>query len=251
MAKRRSRRRPRKVDEVLTEAEEPEEEEVVEEAPKRRTRRTRRKQHVQELVEAAEEAADEPEEDPEEAPKRRRSRTVRVKRKDDDEPLVEQEPEPAGAEEISNTVRSQLPQTLNMALEGQLVLDMLENMREGETYVIGRVDENQWRIAISKEALVVNTPKRLKGAEYYKEVTRTSFRDHEKDWRKLSEEEKWERIDESGVEWNQDDNPRIDLMRATMAYRDHLAEQEGFDSAKEWKYRDAYQERAARQAIKA
>lgn len=238
----RRTRRARTVDEV-TEPEEVAEEPKAEETPTRRSRRSRTESTPLPEERSVEDESGGSEDESEPVAPTPRKRIVRVrnvpKEPEDDEDLPF---EPAEPEEIDKTVRSNLPQTLNMALEGQLVLDMLAAMREGESYVIARMDSDSWRIAISKEAAMVKPRKQLKGKAYEREVYTEEFFNHEREWGKLSTEEKWQRIQESGVEWEEADNDRVNMMRATKAYRDSLDME---------KYKPQYQKRAARGIIRA
>lgn len=247
---RRTRRTARKVEDVVEEqdtATEEEKEEVTEAITKRK-RRTRRKREPTIVAEEEEEEEDNQEEE-EEAPKPvNKNKRIRVRAvskangSEGEEEATALPGQPATEEEISKTVRSNLPQTLNMALDGQLVLDMLEAMRTGETYVIGKINDEQWRIAISKEALVVTTGKKLKGVAYDREVCTQEFLDWKKEWQAMSTEEKIHHAEELGVEWEQHETARINLMRAGLAVREHLE----ID-----KYKPQYQSRNARASIRA
>lgn len=173
-----------------------------------------------------------------------------ITRKVTRKPVAAEKPSTPGPEEVDTTVKSAIPASLNLALEGQKLLDLLEAMEQGQSLVIAKISPDQWRLAVSKEEVVVSgKPGALKGREYYLEVHSPAYVEHEEAWTAMSVDEKYAVIEESGVEWAEHEDERIDLMRATMAYRDKLASAAGL-TFNEWKFNPGYRTRAARAAVR-
>jgi hypothetical protein len=256
MAQRRRRRRKpvekevveEVVEEVVVEEEEEDEPPV---KPKRR-RRSRKKpapkpepeeeeedeEPVEEVV--AEEPEEEEEPEPEPKPKKkvaiRRSRKRKSRRKKDEE-AEEETPEEAPKEPES----APLPKALSKRLEGQFLFDMLEAMDKGQSVTIVRKAEDEWVLGVGGD-IVIESVMKLSGKAYEEEVLSEEYLTHYLEWKNLSDDEKYEIIEDEGAEWDEHDNDKINMMRATISYRAKL----GIT-----KYKPQYQDAASRRAIKA
>lgn len=205
-------------EEILEEEDlEDDEEEIEEPEPKKPARRRRRKV-VEEPTDDDEEEEDEVEEKPVKKVTRRRTKKK----------VVEPEPEPE-------------PQVANVS-DLDVFYGLLENLDDGATLVITRTGEDTWSVSGGSAAVLASGPQKLKGKAYYDEVYSMEFIEHHEMWKQLTASEKKAQAKKLKATWEPHEDERVEVMRVTAAVRAKL----GIE-----KYKEQYQTRAARAAIKA
>jgi hypothetical protein len=200
----------------------------------RRRRRTVKKveEPVAEVEEVEEEEVEEEEVEVEEAPKpkktRRRRKSTRKAKPKKAEPVEEAEEAPT------------MPVAVSKVVDGQFFLDMFAAMEHGQAVTFVRKDD-EWIMNAGGTAVVEQALK-LRGKEFNKEVQTKEYQEHYAEWKALTDDEKYDVIEEAGVEWEEHDMANINMMRATSAYRTAM---------EITKYKPQYKTAAARRAIRA
>lgn len=243
MAKKRRvirRRQPRRLEEVeedeLEELEDEEEEE--EEAPAPRSRRRNRQpdpepeeEEDEEEEEEDDEDYDDEEEEEEELPPPPAKRTQRRR------PAVEEEEDEEEEAPAPKAKKVKL-EKVDDTMVSSIVLELLLSLEDGQAVLFQKSDGG---FSISTGE-AVETTKKLKGKAYWEEVTDPKYREWDEEWREKSYEEKVKFAKKQKLEWNEHENPRVDVIRLTQAVREHL----GIE-----KYKPQYRTRSAREAVKA
>lgn len=232
------RRRPVEVVEdveklELEELEDEVEEEEEEELPPRTSKNVRNVRKPRSIVDDDEEE-DEMEEEEEELPPRTRSRTRKSVRTsqavkgddDDEEEEVKEKKSPLKLEKVSKTMHD------------SILSDLLDVLNDGGSLIIHKSKDTY---TISSADGIVRTRK-LKGSEYWDEVSDPAYRKWGEEWRQKTYEEKVKFARKNKLVWNEHDNPRVDVIRLTEAVREYL----GIE-----KYKEQYRTRASRAAIRA
>lgn len=128
---------------------------------------------------------------------------------------------------------------VDATVAGSMMLELLEGFAEDSSIVITRVETNKWIISNS---LPEDTKSdRLSGAEYWREVQDPKHAEWNEEWSKLTNDEKLKKAKKAGVTWKEDKDPRVNIMRATAAYKEAM----GIE-----KYKPEYRTRAARAAVR-
>jgi hypothetical protein len=118
---------------------------------------------------------------------------------------------------------------------------LLDYMAKGHTLMLQRYSDDTWEIGMTKEERVASGRKKLTGVSYWDEVLSDEFQTFQKEWSKLSPEEKIAKARKEGVTWDEHDDPKINIMHLSDAYRAHY---------KIKKYKPEYENAAMRKALK-
>lgn len=128
--------------------------------------------------------------------------------------------------------------SVEATIAGASMLELLEGMEVGKSIIISRSADNKW--LITNELPKIEKADGLRGAEYWQEVLDPAYNAWWKEWHNLSQEERIKKAKKAGVTWKEDKDPRVNIMRATEAYRTEMEIE---------KYKPEYKTRAARARI--
>lgn len=211
---------------------------------RRRRRVVRRKQEEtvpeDELLEEEIEEEDEDDADAEEEeapqPRRRRSRKTKAESEEEDE---EEEDDESldDVEEYDDSPRAEFD-------DGNAISAIFDAMAEGQIAVLKKVDSRTILMTLTDEDAglsVAAGPRKLSGKEYWQEVLDPDYNEWREEWVELTYEEKVARAKKAKVKWEEHENPKVDVMRLTEAYRKHLGVH---------KYKPEYRSRSARSAVR-
>jgi len=123
-----------------------------------------------------------------------------------------------------------LPRKFTQILDDSFWMDLLDIMREGEPITLIRMKNNRWKM-ILEPGITITKEYTLKGKAYWNEVLTPEYQQFQEEWEALDGDEKILKAEEAGVKWEEHNTPRINVMRATGAYRESLKIQ---------KYKDEY-----------
>lgn len=136
------------------------------------------------------------------------------------------------------------------------VADLLDAMDTGAILVLTRLDDNRWTLAkaglapATAEAYAEPAPqgKKLRGDAFWKEVLTPEYYNFYyvdagdgAPWSKMSKEEKFDFADNLGVEWEEQEDERVEFMKMVKAI---------FDELGIVKYKDEYKSSASRKALR-
>lgn len=258
MADREIRRKPRSVAPVLDEdvVEELVEEEVQTSTPRRSKVRVGGGYRVRATSRVATPVEEDPEPEPEvvEPPKKKTRLEKKQAKEQEKRGTVKVE---SGNGQEEEPIVSTLPYSLSKAQVSQTLFEMLENMRDGEVYRIERADPDSWRILLDhsprptrivermievptvrvKDGKIMGLPRK----EYWEEVLSIEFKRFQAEWNDMTREERLLTVKNAGVTWDESDDEKINLMRASQAF----AASKGIT-----KYKKEYQDRKKRAAIR-
>jgi len=223
------RRRKQRKERIEKESAAKEAEKLKREAKTSNTRRRRRKSKPKETaIEAVPETVEEKE------PKRRHGERRSTRRK------VPEDRKDVEYPEKSDIPKGTLPKKLRKTLDERFIFDVMAAMKNNQSLVIVKKDENTWTLGLGRTSAVENMV-RLSGKAYLDEVLSHEYQAHMEGWGELPEEEKIQIAQRAGTEWDEHNNHRINLMRCGDAYRKLL---------KIEKYKPEYRALAARKAIR-
>lgn len=117
---------------------------------------------------------------------------------------------------------------------------ILEGMEIGKTVAISRTADNRWELALVDGKSFAATGK-LTGRAFWDEVTSPEFKEWNEMWGQMTFDEKKKAALKAGAKWEPHENPKVEVMRITEAYREHMGVE---------KYKPQYASRAARAAIR-
>lgn len=131
---------------------------------------------------------------------------------------------------------------------GEMVVDdllgrMLEALVNGDTILFTKQD-NSWLISNASTKAVAKAVRqagRFTGQAYWTEVCTPEFLEHEAEWNKLTQPEKIAACKKIKATWVHVEDPRVEVIRITSAYR---------EAAGIAKYKPQYVDRKAREAIR-
>lgn len=211
---------------------------------RRRRRVVRRKQEEtvpeDELLEEEIEEEDEDDADAEEeeAPQPRRRRSRKTKAESEEEDDEEEDDESLDdVEEYDDSPRAEFD-------DGNAISAIFDAMAEGQIAVLKKVDSRTILMTLTDEDAglsVAAGPRKLSGKEYWQEVLDPDYNEWREEWVELTYEEKVARAKKAKVKWEEHENPKVDVMRLTEAYRKHLGVH---------KYKPEYRSRSARSAVR-
>ncbi len=231
------RRRKQRKERIEKEAAEKEAEEIKRGVKNSSTRRRRRKRKQQgNTVPEPEEPTDEVEADnsepEEEKPKRKYKGTTRKVPKDrKDVEIAKKGDFPKGT----------IPKKFRKTLEERFLFDLIEVLEVNQSLIIVRKSDNTWTLGLGGP-IMADKMFRLSGKAYLDEVLSYEYQAHMEGWGEFSGEEKIQVASRAGTEWDEHNNPRINLLRCGDAYRKLL----GID-----KYKPKYNTIAARRSVRA
>jgi len=128
------------------------------------------------------------------------------------------------------------------------ISDILEYMHVGSIIVILREDQDSWKVTVTDKKFsgiinpFVSSGAKLSGKTYWETVINPEYAAWSKEWNLLTFAEKKNRAKKLGVEWEHNNNPKVEVMLLTDAVRKHL----GLT-----KYRPEFATRSARANIRA
>ncbi|KKN62960.1 hypothetical protein LCGC14_0506700 [marine sediment metagenome] len=197
---------------------------------RRRRRTTKAKVEEPEVVDETEE-----EEEVKAPPKKARRKKAPARTRKTTAKKVEEEVEPEEDENV------ELPKSLSKTLDGQFLFDLLGSMEQGQSLTIVRKSEDEWVLGVGGDAVIDSVTKfKRNSVAYFKEVLSPKYVEWHSEWQEMDYDEKLEAADDAGAEWEEHDDERVNLMRATLAYR----KEAGIE-----KYKAEYSSPAARKAI--
>lgn len=209
--------------------------------------------------------------------RKRRRRTVRVRK---DEDRVEQAADNAEVEEVKEEVakrpprrrrRRKIEKPVSVAKEKAAEVEatdsagsseekttevdaveesaertfagLLAALSEGDALIIKRTAEDTYVISMATREFVTSAPEPKPAGKKVSvsDMLTDEYKEWQAEWSQLTYEEKVAKAEEDGVEWNRHENPRVDNMRLTAAYREAL----GIE-----KYKPEYRTRKARAAAR-
>lgn len=131
-------------------------------------------------------------------------------------------------------------QSVDKAVAEDILTGLLEALDEGgKSLVIVKVKDNKWNLSLSDG---VKAGGKMTSSEAWHATVSDEFLEWSKTWNAKSFEEKKKYAKQLKCKWEENDDPRIEVMRITQAVR----EKEGIE-----KYKPEYRTRAARAALRA
>ena len=218
---------------------------------KRRRRRARvTKPPVEEEIlededlEEDEEDFEEEEEAPKPKPRRRRRKKVVEPPDDDEEEEEDEEPAPAPKKKTTRRRRKKVepePEVVEEAeVDSETLLEiLLDSLDEGNSLTITSTGRGTYAVSLGGK---VQAGLQLKGKAFWDEVLDPDFQEFSDEWSQMTFEEKKARAKKLKAKWQEHEDPRTEAMRIKPAVCEVL----GLS-----KYKEQYQSRAARAAIKA
>lgn len=218
---------------------------------RRRRRVVRRKQEEtvpeDELLEEEIEEEDEDDADAdaeeEEAPQPRRRRSRKTKAESEEEGEEEEDDEEEDDESLDDVEEYDDSPRAEFG-DGNVISAIFDAMAEGQIAVLKKVDSRTILMTLTVEDAglsVAAGPRKLSGKEYWQEVLDPDYNEWREEWVELTYEEKVARAKKAKVKWEEHENPKVDVMRLTEAYRKHLGVH---------KYKPEYRSRSARSAVR-
>jgi hypothetical protein len=128
---------------------------------------------------------------------------------------------------------------VDATVAGSMMLELMENMEVGKAITITRTADDKW-IFGTADAAKATTANGLRGKPYWLEVLDPSYLAWDVDWRTKTYDEKIKAAKKAGATWKEEKDPRVNILRATEAYRTAM----GIE-----KYKPQYRTRAARAAL--
>lgn len=150
-------------------------------------------------------------------------------------PVVQIEEEDVVEEPVKKTVKVK---PVDATVAGAIVLDLLDGMSEDQAITITRTADDKWTFSLANGKAAKSG---LTGRAYWDEVIDPAYLAWYNDWSQMTQDERIKKAKKVGVTWVEDKDPRVNIMRATLAYREQI----GIE-----KYKEQYRSRSARAAIK-
>lgn len=122
-----------------------------------------------------------------------------------------------------------------------LLHGLLDILRRGVALVITVIGTDCYSVAVGDSSSEPSVQK-LSGKAYWDEVLSDEYKVFLAEWRELTVAERVKMAKKASIQWDQDDDPRINNMRLTAAYWNGIGIQ---------KYKDEYMTRSARRDIRA
>lgn len=127
-------------------------------------------------------------------------------------------PEPEDDDEETEPVKKVVKvKPVNAELAGANMLELLAGMTDGTSLVITKIADNKWLFA--NEMPKAAKPEGLRGNAYWTEVLDEEYLKWYHEWQSLTHDERIKKAKKAGVTWKEDKDPRVNIMRATDAYR--------------------------------
>lgn len=207
-------------------------------ARKRRRRTVRvRKDHEDRVEQAVDNAeVEEVEEEVVKRPPRRRRRRKVEKPVSVEEKVAEVEV--ADSSEEKTTEVDVVEESAERTFAG-----LLAALSEGDALIIRCTAEDTYVISKATHESIASAPEPKPAGKKVSvnDMLTDEFKEWRTAWAELTYEEKVEKAEEAGVEWNRHENPKVDVMRLSAAMREAL----GIE-----KWRPEYSTRAARAAAR-
>lgn len=143
------------------------------------------------------------------------------------------------AEEEEEEIKPVRVKSVEATVIDSLFPQLLQSLEAGKSLIISAVGNNKWQISTSEA--VVSSGKKLSGPEYAQTVFSQEYLDWNDEWRQLTYAEKLEKAAKAKVQWDKHENPKVDVMRLTEAYREHIGVE---------KYKPEYASRKAREVLR-
>ena len=151
--------------------------------------------------------------------------------------LVEEDMDDDADADEEVVVKKTVVKPVDATAAGANMLELLDSMADGQSLVITRNNAGKWTFSTTDAIAAASKPAGLRGNAYWDEVISPEFRAWYADWHNLTQDERIRTAKKNGVTWKEDKDPRVNIMRATAAYREAM----GIE-----KYKPEYRSRSER-----
>lgn len=142
--------------------------------------------------------------------------------------------------ETADADGSLIPRKISRILEDRFIFDLMNALEVNQAITIVRKKEDVWKLVVGGQD-IVQSALRLTGTAYWNEVLSEEYQEHKEEWGMLTPEEKIDTVVAAGIEWEEHEVSRINLMRCADAYQQSLNLQ---------KYKPQYRNFKARKAVR-
>lgn len=144
-------------------------------------------------------------------------------------PPVEVDADEEAVEEVAEEAAAPVAKPAELAIHkvertvaGEVVLTLMEHLESGKSITITALDDGKWQLTPNGTTAVAPKKAKLRGAALEAETCTPEYLEWQAEWKTLTAEEKIAKAKALKVKWNQQPDPRVDMIYMVRAMLEKL-----------------------------